>query len=253
MLELLLFASSPFLALLGFFCIHRFKLEQVFASEKDFINIISRILGGIFGLFLAFCIVMGWGRYLEARRIVNQEITALSNLSRDTAPFPEDMRRSVHHVLTSYVRSVVEEEWPSMVRESQPGKITESRYQAIWSLYAAFTPENEKQKIFYQSSVNKLNELSTSRRQRLMYCRTAFITPLVAFLFFGCVVMIGISYCFAVHNAWLHALLIVVLAIIVCGGFYLAYELQDPFSGTIVISPEGFKDLLVSLEQRSGP
>jgi hypothetical protein len=253
MLPLCLFVLSPFLALAGLFLIRSFKLDEEFTAGKDFFNVISRVLGGIFGLFLAFCIISGWGRFLEARRIVHQEITCLSSLSRDSAPFPEDMLRRVHQALAAYCKSVAEEEWPLMVQESKASKVTEGHYEALWGLYTDFSPENDKQKIFYQSSVAKLNELSINRRLRLLHGHTPFITPLVAFLFFGCVSVIGVSYCFPIRSLRLQSVMIVALSILVCGGFYLAYELQDPFSGTIVVSPEGFLDLLASLAQRGGP
>ena len=250
MYPIFLLILSPALALAGFFLVRRFQLDGVFSAEKDFINVLSRVLGNIFGLFLAFCIIVGWGRFLEARRIVNNEVASLSILWRNAAPFPEEVRSRLQHLLTAYTRSVVEDEWPNMLAADQPSDLTQRRYQDIWDFYVGYSPETENQKVFYRRSVSKLNELGTNRRQRLLYCHTTFITPLVAFLFFGSTVMIGISYCFPIKRVWFHALLIAIMTMIVSGGFYLAFELQNPFSGGIVIPPLGFQDLLASFAQR---
>ena len=137
-----------------------------------------------------------------------------------------------------------------MVAEDRPNDLTQRRYEEIWDLYVHYVPETENQKVFYRRSISKLNELANDRRQRLMYCHPTFIIPLVAFLVFGSAVMIGISYCFPVSNVRFHALVIVILTILVSGGFFLAVEMQNPFSWAVIIQPDGFHDLLVSFGQR---
>ena len=250
MFPVLFLLLGPVVALGGFFLIRRLKLESIFSAEKDFINVVSRVLGSIFGLLLAFCIIVGWGRFLDARRIVNSEVTSLSILWRNAAIFPEPVRQRLHHLLVAYTKSVLEDEWPIMVAENQPSDLTQRHYEGIWDLYVNYIPETENQQVFYRRSISKLNELANDRRQRLLYCHPTFILPLVAFLVFGSAVMVGISYCFPVSNVRFHALLIAILTILVSGGFFLAFEMQNPFSGAVIIQPDGFQDLLISFTQR---
>ena len=245
---LLLFISLA-VALGMFFFLRHFQLEGIFSTEFNFINVVARIVGTIFGLFLAFTIILGWGRFTEARRTVFTEVTCLSLMWEDAAVFPQDVRDRLHHLLTAYARSVIQDEWPAM-GEDQASPLTNKRYQELWDHYSAYTPETESQKIFYRQSISKLNELGASRRLRLLFCQTTFIMPLVIFLFFGGAVMIGLSYCFPIKSLWFHVWLIAVVTLIIISSMFLAYEMQNPFSGYIVILPDAFQDLLTDFSQR---
>jgi len=195
---LLLFSLSLVLALGVFFLLRRFRLEELFIAEFNFINVTARIVGTIFGLFLAFTIILGWGRFTDARRTVFTEVTCLSLLERNAAVFPPEVREQLHQHLTEYTRSVIQDEWPAMNNEDQASARTSQSYEKIWDLYASYTPETENQKVFYRRSIGKLNELGASRRLRLLFCQTTFIMPLVYFLCFGGMVMVGLSYCFPI-------------------------------------------------------
>jgi hypothetical protein len=168
---------------------------------------------------------------------------------RSADVFPGEVRDRLHHILTAYTQSVIEDEWPAMAQD-QESRLTQQRYLELWAFYTSYTPETESQKLFYSQSVSKLNEMGVNRRLRHLYCQTTFIAPVVIFLLFGGMVMVGISYCFPVRNVHFHVLVIAILTVIISFGIYLAYELQNPFSGYIVIGPEAFQDLLTSFAQR---
>jgi hypothetical protein len=246
---LLLFLLSLVVALGVFFLLRRFQLAEIFSAEFNFINVIARIVGTIFGLFLAFTIILGWGRFTEARRTVFTEVTCMSLMWRDAAVFPPEVRDRLHQQLVAYTKSVVQDEWPSMGAD-QASSRTHQSYQELWDLYSAYTPATEKQKIFYRKSIDKLNELGASRRLRLLFCQTTFITPLAAFLVFGGMVMVGLSYCFPVKSLWFHVLLIAVVTLVITSSIFLAYEMQNPFSGSIVLQPDPFQELLADFSQR---
>lgn len=232
-----------------FFIVRFFRLEDLFTKEFNFINVVARIVGTIFGLFLAFTIILGWGRYTEARRTVFTEVTCLSSMWRNAAVLPPDVRDRLHHLLTAYTKSMIQDEWPAMDQD-QASPVTQKHYQKIWDFYSSCTPETESQKVFYRQSIRKLNELGASRRLRLLFCQTTFIMPLVVFLFFGGAVMVGLSYCFPVKSLCFHMLLIAVVTLIIIFSIFLAYELQNPFSGYIVLQPDPFQELLADFGQR---
>jgi len=237
------------LALGLFFIVRRLPLEEMFASEFNFLNVVARIVGTIFGLFLAFTVILGWGRFTEARRNVFTEVTCLSLLERNAAAFPTEVRERVHHLLHAYIQSTVLDVWPAMAQD-QGSPRTHQIYRDLWDFYTAFSPETEHQKIFHRRSIGKLNELGAARRLRLLYCQTTFITPVLIFLLFGGMVMVGIAYCFPVKNVWFHVLLITIVTVIIVFSIFLAYEMQNPFSGFITIEPDAFLELLADFSQR---
>lgn len=246
---LLILLLSLGATLTAFFLVRLLRLEELFSQEFNFINVVARIVGTIFGLFLAFTIILGWGRYTEARRTVFTEVTCLSALWRNAAVFPPEVRERLQRQLISYTKSVVQDEWPAMGND-QTSPVTVQHYQKLWDLYTSYAPETENRKIFYRQSIGKLNELGANRRLRLLFCQTTFITPLVAFLFFGSIVMVGLTFFFPIKKLWFHILLIAAVALVIDSSIFLAYEMQNPFSGFIVLQPDAFQDLLTDLGRR---
>lgn len=247
---LLLLFLSLVLALGVFLLLRRFRLEELFIAEFNFINVTARIVGTIFGLFLAFTIILGWGRFTDARRTVFTEVSCLNLLWRNAAVFTPDVRDSLRQQLSAYTKSVIQDEWPAMNNDDQASPLTRQSYQKLWDLYSSYTPENENQKVFFRQSINKLNELGASRRLRLLFCKTTFIMPLVVFLVFGGMVMVGLTYCFPIKSLLFHMLLIAVVTLIIISSIFLAYEMQNPFSGYIVLEPDAFQGLLTDFSQR---
>lgn len=68
----------------------------------------------LFGLLLAFVIVIGYQNFLDADASVSTEADALSSIVRDSAAFPAPGGANVRAAVGTYVRAVVNDEWPKM-------------------------------------------------------------------------------------------------------------------------------------------
>src|SRR3982750_1017575 len=72
------------------------------------------VVASVFGLLLAFVIIIGYQNFLDADANVDREADALASIVRDSAAFPEPGGARVRTAIGSYVRSVVDDEWPQM-------------------------------------------------------------------------------------------------------------------------------------------
>ena len=72
------------------------------------------VVAALFGLLLAFVIVIAYQNFLEADANVSREADSLASIVRDSQAFPEPGGENVRRAVATYVRAVVDDEWPQM-------------------------------------------------------------------------------------------------------------------------------------------
>ena len=83
-------------------------------ASQEFIDSTYPIVGLVYGVFLAFTIVITWGQFNEAEKSTSREVTHLSELWRDAEAFPRKVCLEIHQRLISYAKEVVDTDWDSM-------------------------------------------------------------------------------------------------------------------------------------------
>ena len=72
------------------------------------------VVAALFGLLLAFIIVIAYENYSDAQSNVTGEADALAAIVRDSGAFQPTERDRVRASIGAYVQTVVDEEWPRM-------------------------------------------------------------------------------------------------------------------------------------------
>src|SRR3954451_6332708 len=72
------------------------------------------VVAAIFGLLLAFVIVIAYQNFLDTDANVSREADTLASIVRDSKAFPEPGGRNVRLAVGAYARTVVNQEWPQM-------------------------------------------------------------------------------------------------------------------------------------------
>ena len=117
------------------------------------------VLATLFGLLLAFVIVIEYQNYENAQGDVSREADALAAIVRDSEAFagsaPDRMRRAVE----SYARAVVDEEWPRM-RDGGDSSLAWREMDGIFDALQRVEPRSRREIVFYEDSVRQLGERS---------------------------------------------------------------------------------------------
>src|SRR4051812_5933606 len=124
------------------------------------------VVAALFGLLLAFVIIIAYENFLETNADVSREADALSAIVRDSAAFAEPEGRNVSDAVGAYVQAVVEDEWPRM----HDGNESSRAAQALDTEFAQLQtvePESPGAVGFYDDAVRKLNDALSARRDRL--------------------------------------------------------------------------------------
>jgi Protein of unknown function (DUF4239) len=172
-------------------------------------------------------------------------------LAGDAQAFPDDFRKEVDAKLRSYIRLVTEKEWPAMA-ENKPSLETVNAFNELRQTYRQFTPQTERERIWFTQSVTSLNQLNDYRRLRLLGNRSTGIPNVMWVVLLGAgVVTISFSFLFGTRNTTAQLLMTAGLALTVSLVLLSIVALERPFSGIAPIQPNAFNQLSLMLDGSS--
>ena len=216
-------------------------------------EVASQMLGvvaALFGLLLAFIIVIAYQNYTDAQSNVTGEADALAAIVRDSGAFQPTERGRVRASVGAYVQTVVEEEWPRM-REGNDSAHAWADVNAIFAVLQRFEPKSPSAVAFYDDSVRQLNVALDARRNRLDDAGGGLPWVIGALLFVGSLVIVGYAVLIGSRSFWFHAIGAGAIAVVIGMSLVVLVALIYPFSGDLAIDPGPFQN--GSLAEFFGP
>ena len=232
-------------AILGLIIIRKYLPHEKCKNHNDVAGFIFATMGVIYAVLLAFVVIVTWGNYDKASEITSKEANSIASLYRDSTAFPPEVRTQIKSALHAYVKAIIEDEWPHMVR-GRSAKVQEVQ-EKLWLIYANFIPKNETQKTFFIESVKKLNDSGEFRRWRVVKAQEN-IQPLLYFiLIVGGFLTIAFTCFFGTENFVPQIIMSSMLAMMIALALFAIIALDCPFTGNISIKPDVFRNVLSSL------
>ena len=102
------------ITLLGVWLIRRAVPLTAEGFDAEVSSQMLGVVASIFGLVLAFVVVLAFQGYDDAEASVRQEADGISQIVRDSRVFPPADQANVSAASGAYVRAVVEDEWPQL-------------------------------------------------------------------------------------------------------------------------------------------
>lgn len=204
---------------------------------RSFATTTFGVVAALFGLLLAFVIIIAYENFLDADANVSEEAGALAAIVRNSDSLPGGERIRV--AVGDYAREVVSQEWPEM----REGNDSPRAHDAVADIYAAFRtvkPGSPQATAIYEDSITQLSAALDSRRDRLEAAEGGLPTEMAALILFSTVVIVAYAVLVGSPNYWFHALGPAAIAVVAFSLVVLA-DLSYPFSGDVSVSPEDFK------------
>lgn len=230
--------------------VRRIWPHPAFKENNELVGFTFAVYGLIYGVLLAFTIIVGWERFAGTERLVMQETTILSELWRDSLAFPPAFHDPFHQDLIAYTQSVTDDEWPAMAELGQAHPKTKAVYDQLWRLTYGLTPETKIQEAYMTEILARMNELSGARRLRILHSRMKVHNILWMVLLIGALPTMAYSLLFSNKHAWVQVVITGSITLIVMLGLLVIVSLERPFSGSVSIKPEPFQELLENFHQR---
>ncbi len=240
----LIIVVSVGLAHVGILWVRRAVPLAVLESHQDVAGFIIGVLGALYAVLLAFVVVVVWGQFEDARTAVSNEANQLGDLARMAEGFPAPVAQNVRAAIENYARFSMEQEWPAMERGDAEGLRYQSAVENLWKTYGAIEPQTPRENTLYDQSLERLNDLSDSRRARLHISHEGVPAIMWMLLLGGAVTTIGFTYFFAVKNFRAQALMTAALTTVIAFILFLILALDNPFRGAVSVSSEPFQRII---------
>lgn len=198
------------------------------------------VVAALFGLFLAFVIIIAYQNYLSAGSNISRETESLSTVVRDSDAFPEPGGDNVRQAVGIYVRAVVDDSWPLM----RNGRTSYHAIVGLDDIYAALRtvhPSSPQEVAFYDDAVSQMSTTLGARQDRLESVAGGIPGVIMILLVFNTFVIIGYAVFVGSPNFWFHALGPGAIAVVVAVSLVVLLDLSYPFSGSVTVSPDAFK------------
>lgn len=231
-----------FLAVGGLLISRRFLSHKDLKEHNDFAGFVFGTIGAIYSVILAFTVVIVWGYFDKASSNVEMEASYLADVYRDTQALPKTFTVKMDKLLADYGKAIVEDEWETMQEDKKSDKVQRIQNE-IWEIFQNYEPVTEKEKIFFEEVVGKLNELCEYRRLRLMEAGKGVNSILWFVLIFCGMITIFFTFFFGIDNARNQMIMTALLAMTIGLVLFTILEFDYPFTGKLRVSPEPFKTL----------
>jgi hypothetical protein len=219
-------------------------------ENNEFTGFTYAFVGLVYGVYLAFTVVIVWEHFEGAETTATSEATRLSELWRDAAVLPGG--DAVQRELYDYTRSVIHDDWPALATLHHGSDITSRKYENLWRAYYAvrLAPSDAAQAAFFHESVVQLNELGRERRLRV-HAGSADIPPMMwGLLVAGGIGMVGFTYLLGTEHGWVQMIVTAFLAGMLTWAVLIVFALANPYSGDVSIQPSAFQSVLLSFDAR---
>ncbi len=229
----------------GLFIMRKYLPHEKCKNHNDVAGFIFATMGVIYAVLLAFVVIVTWGNFDKASEITSKEANSIASLYRDSIAFPPAVRDQIKSTLHDYVKAIIEDEWPQMVK-GRSAKAQEIQSN-LWLIYTNFIPKNETQKTFLIESVRKLNDAGEFRRWRIVKAQENIQPILYFILIFGGFLTIAFTCFFGTENFVPQMIMSSMLAVMIALALFAIIALDCPFTGNISIKPDVFRTVLSSL------
>jgi hypothetical protein len=226
-------------AVAGFYAVRRFFPSLYHESNNELVRIVSSLTSGLYGLLLAFVVVTAWQNYSSASTQIEDEISALSNVMRNSGGLPDEVRVPVREDTLSYVRLVVDREFASL-EHGDPDLASREMYERIWDRLYEFQPQTDTQGTFFGSVVDRMNDVGRARRLRIYSSRSDVPSLLWGLIVVGGAMTVFLLYLYRAGRVTAQAIMIGVVAGFIGFVIFLIFTLDNPFARDLKLSTQPY-------------
>lgn len=209
-------------------------------EHNDVAGVMLGVLGGVYGIVLAFVIVALYEDFQAAKETVHEEATHLAQLQRSSGAFPPAVRVRIAADVGGYAEAVVEEEW-KLMENGRESAAAWARVDDLYAVLQGYEPRTASESAFYGEAVSTLDELVASRRSRLTHAQESLPGSFLVLIVGGAVLLLGFLYFFGMRSTRAQLVMIVGVAALVGFNLVLAVVLDHPFSGDVTVSHAPFR------------
>lgn len=242
-LVILIVGGSALLAVLATLFVRMRIPEEEHQTNNEVAGFIFAAVGSIYGVLLAFIVLVVWQSFDRAQVTVEQEANTVVNIFRLGQEVPAPYGLEIQNFAKEYSQNVIGLEWAEMEFGRSSPSVDET-IEKLWALHRRLHLDLTKSQTHEEQFFDSMEALGSYRRVRLLDARADIPTLMWALLISGALVTVGFTLFFRAPNWKAHLLMAAMFAGLVAFVLLLIIELDNPFAGDVKIQPEAFQQAL---------
>lgn len=236
---LLIVGLSTALSIIGVVIVRQRFHSKDFTEHHEVAGYFLAIVGTLYAVLLGLLVVNVIAKFDQARTMAETEANQCSDIWHMVGGFPLDTKRSIRVRLKNYYNEVANEDWEA-VRRSSANETSTVFYQQLWRSILDYQPAGNRESACYSAIVSSMNQLSDSRRFRLLSSRHN-VSPIIwTVLATGGVLTIIFTYFFTVQSYYAQMALTALVALFISLNLLLIRVFDDPYRSEFRIKQESF-------------
>jgi hypothetical protein len=231
------------LSIIGLIFFRRLVSHTRLESANTVSGQVFSLAGILYAVLVAFVVVVVWEQFDGAEAAMRSEASAIADLLRDSQAFPADVQPQLQHSLTTYAEDVVDDEFPRMRRgesiEQQSEQLTR-----VWESYLKVEPTTRTEIAFYDEAIRRLDDLGSSRKERISTSQSEIPGELWVLLIGGGVIVMAFTFMFGTPDLVVHVCAVALTAALMAFVVYLIFALEHPFVGSLSVKPDPYVHVL---------
>jgi uncharacterized protein DUF4239 len=224
----------------GQLAVRRMFPNADFRPHNEVAGIVLGVIGGLFGVTLAFIIAIVWQEFDGTHQRVAVESSAAADLYHTASGLPAPLGHEVRSNLIGYAKLLVDDEWPAMRRGGSSAR-AEQLLTRTYRDVARFRPRDMGASNAQAAALTYLAALHDARHHRLDD-NDSGVSPFEwSILLIGALTIIGLCYLVGFPDVRTQLVMTGALASTIAVMFMLIFELDYPFRGDLAIPPVGWQ------------
>ena len=222
----------------------RFGSEEVSEKNLGAGGSVFSIVAGLHAVLAAFILISLFDAANGAEEQVQKEANSLVAVNWASDSLPEPAKTKVDDLIRDYVSTVVQDEWPRMRDGETVDNEGWTRLNQIRDTIAAAAPEGDWQQDRKAEAANQLWEVYQARQERLDAADNG-VNPVVWLaLLIGTGLSLLFPYLFRGPTLTSQLLITITLTSTLVLLLFAIWQLQNPFSGGVLIPSDAFSSAL---------
>src|ERR1035437_7694125 len=243
LLFLLLLSFGGVVAGLGTYFFRRYINVRILRSHNEVTGFLFLAIASFYAFLLSFIVFMVWGQLNETRGNVSKEGSSAMGLYRDIKFYPDTVEsKQLMIVYLDFIYNVIDEEFPNM-KQLKPSRKTPESFDRVFYKMEHLNPKNQFQIQLVAEMFNHLNQLATYRGLRETSLEKEIPSPLWWPMLLGAIITIFCSMLLDIEHIRMHVSLNGLLGIFIGMIFFIILLLDHPFSGSLSIKPQSYKQI----------
>ena len=220
-------------------------------SDEAAGELVLDLIKTFFIAVVAFVVVVCWQQFTDAHDHTVNEADALVDVYWDTHSMPAPENQRIPALVNEYTHQVVTLEWSSMSQQARMSPAAQATFDKLRGAVTAVNSTDPAVVDLRSRAMDRLEQAAQARQARALDLTSAIPRFLYVVLIFGTVLLMLYPVLSGVRVSWRSLVMTALLGFVVGSSLLQIYNLERPFTGSIVVSRDAFDNALSRYQEIS--